>query len=82
MNHLDTASPHVAQRTSPDGVKRRRLAEKQNTGITASECTAETDFVFFFSFFSFLFFCSLWFFVKTLMIKKKMFLVFKEMYPM
>lgn len=32
------------------GVRRRQLAEKQNTGISASECTAETYF-FFSSFF-------------------------------
>lgn len=42
MNRLDTASPNVAQRTSPDGVRRWQLAEKQN--ISALECTAETDF--------------------------------------
>lgn len=75
MSLLDTASPDVAQRTSLDGASRRQLAEKQNTGISALECTAETDFFFFFVVSSF---CE-----KTLMIKKKiMFLVFKEMYPM
>lgn len=42
--------------TSPERARRWQLAEKQNAGASASECTAETDFIVF---------------AKTLMIKEK-----------
>lgn len=32
--------------TSPERVRRRQLAEKQKSGVSASECTAETDWFF------------------------------------
>lgn len=55
---VDTASLHVAQRRSRDGERRQQLVEKQDTGTSASECVAQTQFFFFV-------------FANTLMIKKK-----------